>query len=181
MISNRDEYEEIWYHLTTNTRQQQERLQATTDHLITWLPSERLLRHEKAHSDITDAPGGGLGLLFGFPGDEIKTRDKVKMELWKDYFEGTYYDHYYGRRQRTTMSSFIIIAHGRNLMIAKTRRFAQLVHAGLPNRLRGEIWEICTGSIYERVMNPNIYRSILDENKHKKSSSLEEIEKDLTR
>lgn len=66
-------------------------------------------------------------------------------------------------------------------MIAKTFRFAQLVHAGLPNRLRGEIWEICTGSIYERVMKPSVYRSILDENKHKTSSSLEEIEKDLTR
>lgn len=66
-------------------------------------------------------------------------------------------------------------------MIAKTFRFAQLVHAGLPNRLRGEIWEICTGSIYERVMKLSVYRSILDENKHKTSSSLEEIEKDLTR
>ncbi|CDH56455.1 gtpase activating [Lichtheimia corymbifera JMRC:FSU:9682] len=151
---NRDEYEEIWYHLTTNTRQQQKRFLATSDHLIARLPSERLLQN-----DINDAPDGGLGLLFGFPGDEIKSRDKVKMQLWKDYLG----------------------AHGRNLMIAKTRRFSQLVHAGLPNRLRGEIWEICTGSIYERVMNPNVYRSILYENKHKKSSSLEEIEKDLTR
>lgn len=85
------------------------------------------------------------------------------------------------RIKRTADNSPILIAHGRNLMIAKTRRFSQLVHAGLPNRLRGEIWEICTGSIYERVMNPNVYRSILYENKHKKSSSLEEIEKDLTR
>lgn len=41
-----------------------------------------------APKDINNDAAGGLGLLFGFPGDEIKMRDKVKMKLWKDYFEG---------------------------------------------------------------------------------------------
>ena len=92
MISNRDEYEEIWYHLTTNIRQQRKRFAATTDHFIAWLPSERLFRDE-VFKDISNNASGGLGLLFGFPGDEIKMRDKVKMQLWKDYFAGTY-NHY---------------------------------------------------------------------------------------
>lgn len=87
IYSNRDEYEEIWYHLTTNIRQQRRQFEAATDQLVAWLPSERLFRNV-APKDINNDAAGGLGLLFGFPGDEIKMRDKVKMKLWKDYFEG---------------------------------------------------------------------------------------------
>lgn len=87
IYSNRDEYEEIWYHLTTNIRQQRRQFEATTDQLVAWLPSERLFR-DVAPKYINNDAAGGLGLSFGFPGDEIKMRDKVKMKLWKDYFEG---------------------------------------------------------------------------------------------
>lgn len=73
------------------------------------------------------------------------------------------------------------IEYGRNLTISKTPRFAKLIRVGLPNRLRGEIWEVCSGAIFERFMNQGLYDRILEENKDRNSLSLEEIEKDLNR
>lgn len=35
-----------------------------------------------------DLVPGGLGLTFGFPGDPKKLKEKSKMKLWKQYFEG---------------------------------------------------------------------------------------------
>jgi hypothetical protein len=49
------------------------------------------------------------------------------------------------------------------------------------NSLRGEIWEVCSGSIYNRFANPGYYEKLLKENEGSKSLSLEEIEKDLNR
>ena len=73
------------------------------------------------------------------------------------------------------------IEYGRNLTVVKTAQFGRLVRVGLPNRLRGEIWETCSGSIHQRFMNQGLYHRILEENKDKTSLSLEEIEKDLNR
>jgi hypothetical protein len=67
------------------------------------------------------------------------------------------------------------------LTLSKTPQFAKLIRVGLPNKLRGEIWEVCSGAIYERFMNQGLYDKILEENKEKTSLSLEEIEKDLNR
>ena len=74
-----------------------------------------------------------------------------------------------------------ILEHGRNLTIVKTPQFGRLVRVGLPNRLRGEIWEVCSGAIQQRFLNQGLYNRILEENKDKNSLSLEEIEKDLNR
>jgi len=52
---------------------------------------------------------------------------------------------------------------------------------GLPNLLRGEIWELTSGSIYNRFANKGEYQRILKENEGKVSTSTEEIEKDLNR
>lgn len=52
---------------------------------------------------------------------------------------------------------------------------------GLPNRLRGELWETLSGSIYLRFANPGLYARILKENEGKVTMSTEEIEKDLNR
>jgi hypothetical protein len=71
--------------------------------------------------------------------------------------------------------------YGRNLTISKTPRFARLIRVGAPNRLRGELWETCSGSLYLRFMNQGLYDRLLEENKNKSSLSLEEIEKDLNR
>ena len=57
----------------------------------------------------------------------------------------------------------------------------RLVQVGLPNRLRGELWETLSGSIYLRFSNPGEYERILETNKGRTSTSTEEIEKDLHR
>lgn len=56
-----------------------------------------------------------------------------------------------------------------------------MVQVGLPNRLRGELWETLSGSLYLRFANPGVYDSILKENQGRTSTSTEEIEKDLNR
>lgn len=122
--------------------------------------SEYLLAKNKVIKEKFDAvPPGGLGLIFKFPGDARELKDKSKMKLWFDYFQ----------------------SDGRNLSIIKTPMFYKLVRVGLPNRLRGEIWEVCSGSMYLRYNNSDVYQKLLNDNKGRSSLAIEEIEKDLNR
>lgn len=59
--------------------------------------------------------------------------------------------------------------------------FSKLVRIGLPNALRGEIWEICSGSIYLRFDNQGVYNGILEAHKDDASPAMDDIEKDLHR
>jgi len=72
-------------------------------------------------------------------------------------------------------------AHGRNLTLLRYPTFARLIQVGLPNRLRGEIWEVCSGSIHSRAHHAGEYARVLEVNEGKTSLSTEEIEKDLNR
>lgn len=81
------------------------------------------------------------------------------MRLWKDYLR----------------------LHGRNITLLRYPQFTRLVQVGLPNRLRGEIWEVSSGSILQRMANLGKYQQILEEHKGMTSTSTEEIEKDLNR
>lgn len=72
-------------------------------------------------------------------------------------------------------------AHGRNLTLLRYPQCTRLVQVGLPNRLRGEMWETLSGSIYLRYSNPGYYEQLLEENKGRTSTSTEDIEKDLHR
>ena len=73
------------------------------------------------------------------------------------------------------------LAHGRNLSLLRYPQFTRLVQVGLPNRLRGEIWETLSGSLYLRFANPGLYQKILDDNKDRTTASMDDIEKDLHR
>lgn len=122
--------------------------------------SEYLLAKNKVSNEkVEELPKGGLGAVFKFPGNVKELRDKSKMKLWFDLFR----------------------IDGRNLSLVKTPMFYKLIRVGLPNRLRGEIWELCCGSMYLRVDNQGEYEKILADNKDKKSFAIEEIEKDLNR
>ncbi|KZS94383.1 TBC-domain-containing protein [Sistotremastrum niveocremeum HHB9708] len=101
----------------------------------------------------------GLGVKFKFPGDPKKLREASKLKLWATYFR----------------------THGRNLTLLRYPQSTRLVQVGLPNRLRGEVWETLSGSLYLRFSNPGLYERILKENEGKVSTSTEEIEKDLNR
>ncbi|KAJ7760186.1 rab-GTPase-TBC domain-containing protein [Mycena olivaceomarginata] len=102
---------------------------------------------------------GGLGLKFKFPGDPKKLREASKIKLWTQYLR----------------------AHGRNLTLLRYPQCTRLVQVGLPNRLRGEMWETLSGSIYLRFSNPGFYHKLLEENTGRSTTSTEDIEKDLHR
>ncbi|KAJ8094980.1 hypothetical protein PM082_010197 [Marasmius tenuissimus] len=101
----------------------------------------------------------GLGIKFKFPGDPKKLREASKLKLWTTYLK----------------------THGRNLTLLRYPQCTRLVQVGLPNRLRGEMWEVLSGSIFLRYSNPGFYLRILEENKGRTTPSTDDIEKDLHR
>ncbi|KAL8762838.1 MAG: hypothetical protein Q9184_001224 [Pyrenodesmia sp. 2 TL-2023] len=127
--------------------------------------SEYLLS-EKAHKGTEKAdiarkspPDVGLGLLFGFLGDAKKLRDKSKMRLWGEYLR----------------------ENGRNLTLIRQPTFTRLLRVGLPNRLRGELWELTSGSLFLRLQKPSLYIDTLAKFDGRESLAIDEIEKDLNR
>lgn len=114
---------------------------------------------EKTGDGQTPAFHGGLGLRFKFPGDPKKLREASKTKLWTNYFR----------------------VHGRHLTLLRYPQATRFVQVGLPNRLRGEMWETLSGSIYLRFAHPGRYEEILEENKGRINTSTEDIEKDLHR
>ncbi|KAL8857674.1 MAG: hypothetical protein Q9178_005839 [Gyalolechia marmorata] len=104
-------------------------------------------------------PDGGLGLLFRYPGDARKLRDKSKMRLWAEYLR----------------------ENGRNLTLVRHPTFTRLFRVGLPNRLRGELWELTSGSLYARLQKPSLYTDTLSKFNGRESLAIDEIEKDLNR
>lgn len=101
----------------------------------------------------------GLGARFKYPGDPRKLREKSKMKLWRDYLR----------------------VHGRSLTTLRYPQFLRLIQVGLPSALRGEVWEVTSGSIYNRFEHQGEYERMLSENKDRKTTATEEIEKDLHR
>ncbi|KAJ7595834.1 rab-GTPase-TBC domain-containing protein [Mycena floridula] len=119
-----------------------------------------LISEEKDHAAPRESTyHGGLGLKFKFPGDPKKLREASKIKLWTTYLQ----------------------THGRNLTLLRYPQCTRLVQVGLPNRLRGEMWETLSGSIFLRFSNPGYYERLLEENKGRSSTSTEDIEKDLHR
>src|SRR6201996_1318533 len=81
------------------------------------------------------------------------------MRLWKEYLR----------------------ENGRNACLVRQPTFHKLIRVGLPNRLRGEMWEITSGAFYLRLQNPDLYTQTLSEHSGKLSLAIDEIEKDLNR
>lgn len=75
----------------------------------------------------------------------------------------------------------LILENGRNLTMIRLPTYGKLVRVGLPNLLRGEIWEVSSGAMYLRFANQGLYQEILEKYKDQESISTEEIEKDLNR
>ncbi|KAI1181081.1 TBC-domain-containing protein [Nemania sp. FL0916] len=119
--------------------------------------SEYLLRPEEKKSAAS--PDAGLGVVFKYPGDPKKLRDRAKMRLWAEYLRD----------------------NGRNATLLRQPTFHKLIRVGLPNRLRGEIWELTSGSLYLRLENPTLYTDTLDKFSGRESLAIDEIEKDLNR
>jgi hypothetical protein len=123
------------------------------------LVSEHLIANGLDSLDKFDY--GGFGLKLGYPGnsEEAGEREATIIKYWMAYF-----------------SEF-----DRNLLMIRNEKFLKLIRIGLPHQLRGELWECCSGSIYQRFLNQGIYEKILKEHEDQTSLSTEEIEKDLQR
>ena len=123
-----------------------------------------------------ESPDVGLGMTFKFPGDPRKLRDRSKMRLWNEYFRGLY---------RQPPFSWLLLTgeldNGRNAMLIRQPTFHKLVRVGLPNRLRGELWELTSGSFFLRLQNPQLYTKTLSKFTGRESLAIDEIEKDLNR
>lgn len=104
-------------------------------------------------------PDAGLGMLFRYPGDPKKLRDRAKMRLWAEFLRD----------------------NGRNVTLIRQPTFHKLIRVGLPNRLRGEIWELTSGSLFLRLENPTMYQDTLTKFEGQESLAIDEIEKDLNR
>ncbi|KAI8930220.1 rab-GTPase-TBC domain-containing protein [Entophlyctis helioformis] len=114
-------------------------------------PSEDLL----AGRDVQVA---GLGVKYGYV-DSKKAVEKSKLRYWISYFR----------------------EFGRNLTLVRLPTFIKLVRIGLPNSLRGEMWELCSGALYKRFLNDGYYEKLHADHAGMVSLSTEEIEKDLNR
>ncbi len=140
-----------------------ESLRTVVSHCYSEYLLERLIApnrgSEKEDAPRREPPDAGLGMLFRYPGDARKLRDRSKMRLWGEYFR----------------------ENGRNATLVRQPTFHKLIRVGLPNRLRGEIWEISSGSFYIRMRSPNLYTETLSKHSGKDSLAIEEIEKDLNR
>lgn len=84
---------------------------------------------------------------------------RAKMRLWAEYLRD----------------------NGRNVTLIRQPTFHKLIRVGLPNRLRGEIWELTSGSVYLRLENPTLYADTLAKFSGQESLAIDEIEKDLNR
>ncbi|KAF2768357.1 TBC-domain-containing protein [Teratosphaeria nubilosa] len=104
-------------------------------------------------------PDTGLGSRFKYPGNARKLRDRSKMRLWHEYLR----------------------ENGRNATLVRQPDFHRLIRVGLPNLLRGEIWEVTSGSFYLRLQTPTLYRETLAKHDGEGSLAIDEIEKDLNR
>lgn len=118
--------------------------------------SEHLLSGEKKTANIPDA---GLGMIFRYPGDARKLRDRSKMRLWGEYLR----------------------ENGRNVTLIRQPTFHKLIRVGLPNRLRGEIWEQTSGALFLRLEEPTLFVDTLAKYEGRESLAIDEIEKDLNR
>lgn len=71
--------------------------------------------------------------------------------------------------------------NGRNATLLRQPTFHKLIRVGLPNRLRGEMWELTSGSLYLRLETPTLYTDTLEKFSGQESLAIDEIEKDLNR
>lgn len=86
-------------------------------------------------------------------------------------------DELWHNRRRTNFAA----ENGRNATLIRQPTFHKLIRVGLPNRLRGEIWELTSGSLFTRLQRPRLFEETLSKNSGRGSLAIDEIEKDLNR
>ncbi|KAH0953971.1 hypothetical protein HN011_005478 [Eciton burchellii] len=71
--------------------------------------------------------------------------------------------------------------YGRGITMYRTTETAKLVIQGIPQTLRGEVWLTFSGALNEKAINPDLYKSLVEQSLGKSCQANEEIERDLHR
>ncbi|EEB11252.1 GTPase-activating protein gyp2, putative [Pediculus humanus corporis] len=82
-----------------------------------------------------------------------------KCSKWKEYF-----------------SEF-----GRGISMYRTADAGKLILDGIPDNFRSELWLIYSGALNEKLANPGLYRSLVNQSLGKINTTNDEIERDLHR
>lgn len=105
-------------------------------------------------------PEASLAARFELPrSPEAQEAESKKEKAWEEHFAD----------------------YGRGLCIYRTSKAQELVLAGIPDSLRGELWMIYSGAINELETHPGYYRRVVTESLGRRSVTSEEIERDLHR
>ena len=100
----------------------------------------------------------GKGLQEQFL-DIISPRQAVKEHLWQLHFSD----------------------YGRGVCIYRTKRLQELISQGIPDKLRGEMWLILSGALFDLDRFKGTYNDILLKSRQISSLVADEIERDLHR
>ena len=109
---------------------------------------------------LSDKPVPALATLFDHPmSDEMSARDAAKKSIWQDLF----------------------LEYGRGLCSYRTHAVHESILKGIPDSLRGEIWMINSGAVYEMNANVGYYWNLVRETSGRENFTTDEIERDLHR
>lgn len=117
----------------------------------------------------------GLGRIYGYCGHPGSSPDVQEIERESTLLQ--YWERYFSE-------------YGRNVTTIRTLFFDRLIRVGLPNLLRGELWEFCCGAMYLHLFSPKLWEDLHELYFGSASAAninsnlayvMEEIEKDLNR
>ncbi|KAK6638132.1 hypothetical protein RUM44_008557 [Polyplax serrata] len=69
----------------------------------------------------------------------------------------------------------------RGISMYRTAEARELVLVGMPDDLRSELWLVYSGALNEKLANPGLYKSLVNESVGKVNTANDEIERDLHR
>jgi len=109
---------------------------------------------------FNDKPVPALATLFSHPmSNEMSAKDAAKNSIWQDLF----------------------LEYGRGLCSYRTHAVHANILKGIPDSLRGEIWMINSGAVYEMNANVGYYWNLVRETSGRENFTTDEIERDLHR
>jgi hypothetical protein len=91
--------------------------------------------------------------------DSIVQLQSEKLNKWEEHFK----------------------EYGRGISMFRTVDTANLVVKGIPDKLRRDIWMVYSGAVHMKLMNPGLYKDLVERSKVERSLAFEEIERDLHR
>ncbi|XP_058830924.1 TBC1 domain family member 9 [Topomyia yanbarensis] len=107
------------------------------------------------------------------------TKQEPLMHLFKDP-DNKAFDDLQAEKLKKWEEHFYI--YGRGVSMFRTTETINLVIDGIPDQLRREMWMVYSGAIHMKLMNPGLYKELVQRAKDQpQTSTFEEIERDLHR